>query len=207
MINSALYITKDKASLLSDLEKKRTTQTFEIIDSASKEFLLEHATQAIEKAYIASSEGSVIILIAPRFSIISQNKLLKIIEEPPPNKVFVLITESKDAILDTIKSRLPLFHIKSDMQEETFELDLNNLQLDKVFEFITKHQRTSHKDAKNLVEKIAKNAIKSQKYEMNSDILELFSKSIFALDVGSPVGFVLTTLLLKLLAKKKKIIL
>jgi hypothetical protein len=39
---------------------------------------------------------------------------------------------------------------------------------------------------------------------MNSELLELFSKSIFALDVGSPVGFVLTTLLLKLLSQKRR---
>lgn len=204
MINCGIYITKDSGSLLLELESKRTDESFYIIDTASKEFLLEHACEAIAKAYIASSELMIIILIAPRFSVIAQNKLLKIIEEPPPNKAFILITESKDAILPTIKSRLPMFNIKSNIQDDEFELDLNHLLLENVFAFISKHQKTSHKDAKILVQKIAKNAIKSQKFEMNSELLELFSKSIFALDVGSPVGFVLTTLLLKLLSQKRR---
>ncbi|MDG2397163.1 MAG: hypothetical protein P8M03_05870 [Flavobacteriaceae bacterium] len=39
------------------------------------------------------------------------NKLLKLIEEPPPNTYFLFITNNPDSILSTIKSRCQLFHL------------------------------------------------------------------------------------------------
>ena len=53
---------------------------------------------------MASEEITVIILAAQTFSPLVQNKLLKVIEEPPKNKEFILITESKSTVLNTIKS-------------------------------------------------------------------------------------------------------
>lgn len=167
-------------------------------------FLVEDAKLAIEKAYMASEETTVIIIAAKTFSPVVQNKLLKVIEEPPPKKEFILITPSKATILDTIRSRLPIMVLSQDKEEEKLELDLGQLSLATVYDFVQTHKRTDAKVMKGLVERISKEAIHSQGYHLDEKTLTLFSNAFMALDVGSPPPFVLNTLLLKLLARKKR---
>ena len=203
---SGIIITHQADEVLTKLESQRGTTLFTIIRSVDdkgkpKEFLLEDAKLAIEKAYIASDNLNYIILIAPRFSERAQSKLLKILEEPPRNKAFIIITESKSALLDTIQSRMPVL-LLHDKEEQEFSLDLEGLNLSKVYAFIQEHSRISSKECKHLVEQISLSAIKSKRYNLDQETLELFSNTVKALDVGSPTTFVLTTLLLKLLAKK-----
>lgn len=167
-------------------------------------FLVEDAKLAIEKAYMASEETTVIIIAAKTFSPVVQNKLLKVIEEPPPKKEFILITPSKATILDTIRSRLPIMVLSQDKEEEKLDLDLGQLSLATVYDFVQAHKRTDAKAMKVLVERISKAAIHSQAYNLDEKTLTLFSNAFIALDVGSPPQFVLNTLLLKLLARKKR---
>lgn len=206
---SGIIITQQPDSVMAELEALRNRELFTLIKSQDdkanpKEFLVEHAQEAIAKAYVASEALNYIILIAPRFSAVAQNRLLKILEEPPRNKAFILITESKSALLDTIQSRLPVTVLNDAMPTEIFSLDMANLNLAKVYEFVQKHQRISAVECKSLVEKIAINAMKSQKYNLDNSTLKLFSDSIKALEVGSPTTFILNVLLLKLLDKKRQ---
>jgi len=205
---SGVIITHQSENVLRELEALRTTETFTIIRSRDnkeqpKEFLVEHAQEAIDKAYIASESLDYIILVAPRFSDIAQNRLLKIIEEPPRNKAFIIITASKSSLLPTIQSRLSVTVLNDAISEERFGLDIENLNLAKVYEFIQKNSRISAVECKALVEKISLSSMKSGKYNLDDSTLKVFSDSIKALEVGSPTTFILTTLLLKLLAKKK----
>ena len=206
---SGVIITHQAENVLCELEALRTTEIFTIIRSQDnkeqpKEFLVEHAQEAIAKAYIASEELNYIILMAPRFSEIAQNRLLKLLEEPPKNKAFILITESKSALLETIQSRLPVTVLSDALKEEHFTLDIENLNLAKVYEFVQKNSRVSTVECKTLVEKISLLSMKSGKYNLDEETLKLFSDSIKALEVGSPTTFILNTILLKLLAKKKR---
>ena len=208
-LSTGIFITHQPDNFLKELESQRKRELFTIIRSVDskdnpKEFLVEHAQEAISKAYIASEVLNYIILIAPKFSDVSQNRLLKIIEEPPKNKVFIIITESKSALLETIQSRLPVTVLNDATTQENFSLDLTNLNLAKVYEFIQENSRISAVECKVLVEKISLNAMKSGKYNLDESTLKVFSDCIKALDVGSPTSFVLNTLLLKLLAKKKR---
>ena len=206
---SGIIITHQPQAILEELESQRTTERFTIIKSEDdkgkpKEFLVEHAQKAIEKAYIASENLNYIILVAPKFSDIAQNRLLKVIEEPPRNKAFIIITESKSALLDTIQSRLPVTVLHDNSSEEQLNLDLENLNLARVYEFVQEHSRISAVECKVLVEKISLGAMRSQKYNLDEATLKLFSDCIKALDMGSPTMFVLNTLLFKLLAMKKR---
>jgi len=167
-------------------------------------FLVEDAKLAIEKAHMASEETTVIIIAAKTFSPVVQNKLLKVIEEPPPKKEFILITHSKATILDTIRSRLPVMVLSQGKDEEKLALDLGQLSLATVYDFVQTHKRTDAKAMKVLVEQISKEAIHSQGYNLDEKTLTIFSNAFIALDVGSPPPFVLNTLLLKLLARKKR---
>ena len=200
---SQVIISSDIDDTVIQLEGLQQNERFvKIIKEET--FLVEDAKLAIEKAYIASEETTVIIIAAKTFSPVVQNKLLKVIEEPPPKKEFILITPSKATILDTIRSRLPIMVLSQEKEEEKLDLDLGQLSLATVYDFVQVHKRTDAKAMKALVERISKAAIHSQAYNLDEKTLTLFSNTFIALDLGSPPQFVLNTLLLKLLARKKR---
>ncbi len=169
-----------------------------------KTFSVDDAKLAIEKAYMASEAETVIILVANEFSPLIQNKLLKVIEEPPTRVSFLLITPSKATILPTIRSRLPITVLRETVEDEVFELDMKHLDLGSVYAFVQEHRRLMDKaTAKSLIERISKEAMLSQRFDLDEKTLLLFSNAFRAIDVGSYPAFVLTTILLKLLARKK----
>jgi len=57
------------------------------------------------------SEYKIIIVWMPEYLGNEGNKLLKLIEEPPPNTLFILVTENESKILPTILSRTQLVRI------------------------------------------------------------------------------------------------
>ena len=57
------------------------------------------------------SEYKVLIIWMPEYLTKNGNKLLKLIEEPPPNTLFLLVAENEDLILQTILSRTQLVKI------------------------------------------------------------------------------------------------
>ena len=206
---SGIIITQQTEQTIAQLEAERTVEQFTFIKNEDekgnlKEFLVEQAQEAIAKAYIASDNLNYIILVAPRFSEIAQNRLLKLLEEPPKNKAFILITESKSALLDTIQSRMPITILNDAKERNVLKLDIANLNLAKVYEFVQENSRLSTVECKEIVEQISISAIKSGKFNLDKSTLELFSNSIKALEVGSPTSFILNGLLLKLLVKRKK---
>jgi len=202
---SQVLITSHIDETIRALEAKQSTQCIVKIVKEDT-FLVEDAKIVIEKAYMASEEITVIILAAKIFSPIVQNKLLKIIEEPPPNKEFIILTHSKSTILPTIRSRMPIVVLKEEKEVEGLDLDLDLVQLSlaTVYTFIQTHKRSDAKMMRFLVERISKEAMLSQRYDLDEKTLTLFSDACIALDLGSPPTFILNTLLLKLLARKKR---
>ena len=207
-LTSTIIITQQTEAVIEELEAKRTTELFTFISNQddkgkTKEFLVEQAQEAIAKAYIASANLNYIILVAPRFSELAQNKLLKLLEEPPRHKAFILITESKSALLDTILSRMPIIILTDSKILKPLTLDMEYLTLKKVYEFVQESNRISAVECKVLIEQISLGAMKSGKFNLDKSTLEIFSNSIKALEVGSPTSFILNGLLLKLLSQKK----
>jgi len=178
--------------------------SLELFIKEDENFKVSDANEVIAKAYLASQNKIYLCLACESFSEVVQNRLLKIIEEPPRNKEFIIITPSKSALLPTIKSRLPVTVIDEEKESIELGIDFKNLSLDTVYAFVQEHKRLKPKDAMPIVEEIIKKAIKSQNFNLDQSTLELFSKARVALDVGSPADFVITTLLLKLLAKKER---
>jgi DNA polymerase-3 subunit delta' len=206
-LQSQILIGQDIKGVIESLRALRKSERFvEIVklDPKDDTFKVEDARFAIEKAYMASEETTVIVLAAKYFSPIVQNKLLKVIEEPPPKKEFILITSSKATILPTIRSRLPIKVLSEEAVQEGLGLDVPQLTLASVYDFVQTHKRTDAKTLKWVVERIGKEAIESGAFNLDEKTLALFSNAYVALDVGSPPQFVLNTLLLKLLARKKR---
>jgi len=71
-----------------------------------KELKVEDVAKIRELAYVTSKEKRVILICAQKYLSVSQNALLKLLEEPPKNVEFVLLAKSKHSLLDTIKSRM-----------------------------------------------------------------------------------------------------
>jgi len=167
-------------------------------------FLVEDVKLAIEKAYLASQERTIIVLAAENFSEVVQNRLLKVIEEPPPNKEFILLFPSKSIILPTIRSRLPVTVISELASVSELGLDIHGLDIRAVYDFVQQHARISASGARGLLEQIGTAAIASQKYHVDERTLDMMRDAVKVLDRGSPPVFVLTGVLLKLLARKKR---
>ena len=161
-------------SLIKGKEEEPRDPKIHRIVSEKESFRLVDAKTVVEKAYMASEKQTVIVLVATIFSTEVQNKLLKILEEPPKNKSFLLLTESKSAILPTVKSRLPVTIMSEKRIDEALDLDLMQLSLETVYEFIQTHKRTDAKAMKLLVEAISKEAIRSQRYDLDEKTLTVF---------------------------------
>ena len=200
---SQVIITQDIPATVKRLESLATQEQFvKILKEES--FLVEDVKLAIEKAYLASQEQTILLLGAKLFSEVVQNRLLKVIEEPPKNKRFILLTPSKATILPTIRSRLPITVVDDMVADEVLGLELSTLSLETLYAFVQTHKRTDSTTMKRIVEQIVKSALYSQKYHLSAQTLQLCSDSFEALDRGSPPQFVLTALLLKLLTQQKR---
>lgn len=73
----------------------------------------EECNQIIRELSLKSFESryKVLLLWMPEYLGKEGNKLLKLIEEPPPNTVFILVAENEELILSTILSRCQLVRI------------------------------------------------------------------------------------------------
>jgi DNA polymerase III subunit delta' len=202
--NSSILIVNDIDVTLSELLPTYPIHSTRIIRNEEKEeFLLVQANLAIKEAYIATSEKKYIFLCGSTFRKEAQNSLLKILEEPPRNVIFIIITNSKSSLLATIYSRLPYKYLKKSILKAESLLDINKLDLKDIYNFLKDNQKISKNEAKDIVETILIK-VNNQKIRLSRKQLELFSKSIKLLELNSRPINVLTTLLLSLANQKNK---
>ena len=201
---STILIVNDIEATLAELLPNYPIHSTRIIKNEEKEeFLLIQATQAIKEAYIASSEKKYIFLCGTTFRKEAQNSLLKILEEPPRNVVFIIITNSKSSLLPTIYSRLSYKYLKKSILKNESILDINKLDLKDIYNFLKENQKISKQEAKEIVESILMK-VNNQKIKLSHKELDFFSKSIKLLELNSRPINVLTTLLLSLANQKNK---
>lgn len=88
---------------------------YQLIGIEKKQGLIgvDEASEIVKKLALKSYEGGykvMIIWMAERMNNPAANKLLKLIEEPPNQTVFILIVEHEDQIIQTIRSRCQILH-------------------------------------------------------------------------------------------------
>ena len=166
------------------------------------EFKIEHAKAVINESYISESQTKYIILGAKSFNTISQNALLKVLEEPPRNIEFIIIVPTKANLLPTVRSRLPI--IQGDVTHVVKEIDFNLLQIDyaKIFSFLKEHARISKGEAKTLVEALYYRAIVVDKILCSRQQLENFDKAYRLLELNSKPQNVLSMLLMSFVSER-----
>ena len=77
--------------------------------------------ELVRKLSLKSSQGGYkvsIIWLPERMNIECANKLLKLIEEPPQQTVFIMVTEEPDKLLETIRSRVQVVDIRKTDNED-----------------------------------------------------------------------------------------
>ena len=202
--HSCILIVNDIESTVNELINKYPLHSTRIIKNEEKdEFQLAQATQAIKEAYISSNETKYIFLCGSTFRKEAQNSLLKVLEEPPRNVVFIIITNSKTSMLPTIYSRLPYKYLKKSLLKNESLLNINKLDLKDIYNFLKENQKISKNEAKDIVESILLK-VNSQKIKLSAKELDFFSKSIKLLELNSRPINILTTLLLFLANQKNK---
>jgi len=87
----------------------------------------EECNDIIRKLSLKSfeSEYKILIMWMPEMLGTEGNKLLKLIEEPPPNTLFILVTENEAQVLQTIVSRCQLVKIPSLTTQDIEEALIN----------------------------------------------------------------------------------
>ncbi|QKE28703.1 DNA polymerase III, delta prime subunit [Arcobacter acticola] len=202
--HSCILIVNDVELTLSELIPKYPLHSTRIIKNEEKdEFQITQANLAIKEAYIASNDIKYIFLCGATFRKEAQNSLLKVLEEPPRNVVFIIITNSKTSMLPTIYSRLPYKYLKKSLLKNESLLNINKLDLKDIYNFLKENQKISKNEAKDIVESILLK-VNNQKIKLSHKELDFFSKSIKLLELNSRPINVLTTLLLFLANQKNK---
>ena len=202
--NSSIFIVNSiEDSLNKILAVYPIHQTRVIKNEEKDEFQIEQANKTLKEAYIASNETKYLFLCGATFRVEAQNALLKILEEPPKNIVFILLVSSKNSLLPTIYSRLPYKNLKKVVEKDDIELNIKKLDLKDIYTFIKNNQKITKDEAINIVETILIKANK-ENVKLNQKELDIFFKSIKLLELNSKPTTVLTYLLLSILEKEAK---
>lgn len=139
---STILIVNNIEETLASLVPTLPTHSTRIIRNEDKpEFLMAQANLAIKEAYIASNTLKYILLCGDTFRNEAQNALLKVLEEPPKNVVFIILTTSKSAILPTILSRMPHKYLKQVLVRTECSLDVATLDLKTTYQFLKENQK------------------------------------------------------------------
>lgn len=102
-----------------------------------------------------------IVWLPEKMHEVCANKLLKMIEEPPVNTVFLLVSEEPEEVLPTIQSRCQLVHI-------------NTIEQDEMVNAIESRYRLSEKDALSVVHIANGSFIKAVKIIESTDETKYF---------------------------------
>ena len=107
-------------------------------DPEKKTVPVDLIRQARSDIYIRPNEGKRKIYLFPRaqdMGIPGQNALLKILEEPPPYGVFLLLTDNPEKLLPTVRSRcteLKLLPLQENILQRRLEQDFPNADPDAI---------------------------------------------------------------------------
>lgn len=199
---STILIINSIDESLAELIKSLPTHQSRVIRNEEKnEFQIAQAQMAIKEAYISSKETKYIILCGETFRKESQNALLKLLEEPPNNIVFIILTNSKSSLLPTILSRMPHKYLKKRENKSFVEFDFLKMDLKELYQFLKDNQKIGKIEAKVIIES-ALFSINSQKIKLNKKELDAFSNALKLLELNSRPIHVLTTLFLTIIQRK-----
>jgi len=169
---------------------------FRIVKFIEENFKIEHAKEVTKEAYISEIKTKYIVLAALEFTTVAQNALLKLLEEPPRNIEFIIISPTKSNLLPTVRSRLPILQTSKTIKRVQVDLNLAKINYKEVFIFLKEHIKIKKNDAKILVESIFYRATVTQMLILTPTQLSNFDKAYRLLELNSRPQSVLAMLLM-----------
>jgi DNA polymerase-3 subunit delta' len=169
------------------------------------DFHIEDAKSVIAQAYISEESEKFIILGAKSFNAISQNSLLKIIEEPPRNIVFILIAPSKSLFLPTIRSRMPMINPKNRSGIDALDISLSRLDLATLFSFVKTYEKLKSHDLQRLIEQIYHQATINEEMILNQQQLDAFDLSYRLIPLNGRSQSILVMLLMTFIQESHRV--
>ncbi len=173
-----------------------------VVGFIEDEFKIEHAKAVVAEAYISEAETKYLVLGANSFNNISQNSLLKLLEEPPRNIELIIISPNKSNLLATVRSRMPI--LKGEKKKEPLQIDINlsRISYKELFEFLKANARVKKSEAKALIEALYHRATVVEKLILTSVQLQNFDKAYRLLELNSRPQSVLAMLVMSFVGEK-----
>ena len=193
---SEIIITDDVEACAEELKEELSSSR--VVLFVKEKFLIEDAKAVIAEAYISEEREKYLVIAAREYNVYSQNALLKVLEEPPRNIVFIMISPSKSALLPTIRSRLPVRKERLQSSLPALSIDLARLDLQAVFEFVSKHKNSSRNELKELIEALYIQALR-QGVQLKEREIENFDTAYRLLELNARGSSVLLLILMGLL--------
>ena len=183
IVRGHILVTTDLQAATEELKERLAPARVVLFREES--FKIEAAKAVMQEAYISESAIKYIVIAAVEFTTVAQNALLKILEEPPANIEFIVVTPNKANLLPTVRSRLPLVHKEHYHRKTDPKIRLQQLDYRDLFAFLKEHARISKNEAKALVEGLFFQATQQEKLLLSAEQLENFEKAYRLLDLNS----------------------
>ena len=197
-----ILITAEMEERAREIEESR--HPLRCITFMRDDFKIEDAKEVIAEAYRSEENTKTLILGAKSFTVPAQNALLKILEEPPRNIVFILLAPNKSTFLPTVRSRLSLKQEHQKLTYEILPITLKTLDLAGLFAFVKEHDRLKKHEAKALIEQLMHQAIHVEKLSLTATQLEGFEKALRLIELNSRLQSVLVMVLMNFLKEIKR---
>lgn len=170
----------------------------------ANELEIDNVRSIIDESYIASNGPKQILIAALSYNIYAQNALLKVLEEPPGDTIFVIYAKMKFLLLPTILSRLPIINCVKKQRLPHFPISLKTLNLENLYQFLKEREKEFNNPI--LKDEIQSLYLDSIKYGLtfSSSETQLFEKALFWEDQHESTSNILIVLLLLVLRKKKQ---
>ena len=182
-----------KAVITNDIDKfLDEIKAYEIL--RVNELKVEDVAFIKQKAYIADKNKRVIVIAAEKFNTFAQNALLKLIEEPPTNIDFLIVTNSKYSLLDTILSRV---FVEKKIYKKDESEKLQSITNEYILEIL--ESKKEKEEIKEFLYEIVR-----QK-ELNETQMEIITKSIKMVELNLDKEAILSLVMLSLKVKNENI--
>ena len=182
------------AYISNDIEKAKDKLIEEhnnIIVFEDNELKLSLVREIKEEAYKTTNKEKIILIKAINLREESQNALLKLLEESPDKVRFFILTTSKYALLDTIRSRVEIKNINFETPKIDININIDRLITKDIYETLKKD--ISKNELKVYIQELFKK-IKNP----NQRVLNNFELAIKLVDLNSDKQAILSLLLLSI---------
>ena len=167
-----------------------------VVKFVEETFKIEHAKEVMAEAYVSESATKYIIIAAIDFTDVAQNAMLKLLEEPPTNIEFIIISPTKSNLLPTVRSRLPILKTHTTHKEVEIELNFARLDYDGVFRFLKEHARVQKNELKALLEALFYKATVIDGVRLTQRQLDNFEMAYKLVDLNARSQSVLAMILM-----------